>query len=278
MITAGVDVGTRFIKVALTDGASLCGFACAEMGPRFDAIIRSLLKETRCQAGVGRWGIRKIIATGFGGHLVKQAAFTLSEAACASRAAFFLAPNVRTVVDMGGLFITVSTLNPNGFLETARINERCAAGSGKFLEMVAEAVGVPFEQITFRASSSTNPYTFVSNCAVFAESEIISQINAGMKSEDVLAGTINAVVSKAASLLDGAGAQDDIALIGGLSTLPIVRQRLSELTGRNMLTLSVDAQAVAAFGASLLAQGKNATFRRRRKELKNGIPSLPWKI
>ena len=144
MITAGIDVGTRFIKVALTDGENLRGYACAEMGPHFDAIIRSLLKEARVQAGAGIWDIKKIIATGFGGHLVKKAAFTLGEAACTAKAAFLLDRDIRTVVDMGGLFITVATLDQNGFLETTHVNERCAAGSGKFLETVAEAVGVPF--------------------------------------------------------------------------------------------------------------------------------------
>ena len=256
MMTAGIDVGTRFIKVGVTDGESLRGYACAEMGPRFDAIIRSLLKEARVQAGAGRWDIKKIIATGFGGHLVKKAAFTLGESACTAKAAFFLDRNIRTVVDMGGLFITVSTLDQNGFLETTHINERCAAGSGKFLEMVAEAVDVPFEKISALASLSTEPYTFSSNCAVFAESEIISQVNAGMKSGDVLAGVIKAVVSKAASLIDGAGAQDGIAMIGGLSKIPAVREKLCEMTGRKMLTLPVDGQSVAAFGAALIAQGK----------------------
>lgn len=256
MITAGIDVGTRFIKVCLTDGETLRSFACAEMGPRFDAIIRSLLKEVRTQAGVGRWDIKKIIATGFGGHLVKKAAFTLGEPSCTAKAAFFLDRDIRTIVDMGGLFITVSTLDQNGFLETTHINERCAAGSGKFLEMVAEAVGVPFDKISSLASFSTAPYSFTSNCAVFAESEIISQVNAGMKSGDVLAGVIKAVVSKAASLLEVAGAEDRIALIGGLSKIPLLKNVLTELTGRQMITLPVDGQAVAAFGAALIAQGK----------------------
>jgi len=256
MMTAGIDVGTRFIKVAVTDGENLRGYACAEMGPRFDTIIRSLLKDARLQAGAGRWDIKKIIATGFGGHLVKKAAFTLGEAACTAKAAFFLNREIRTVVDMGGLFITVSTLDQNGFLEASHINERCAAGSGKFLEMVAEAVGVPFDKISALASFSTDPYSFTSNCAVFAESEIISQVNAGMKSGDVLAGVIKAVASKAASLIDGAGAQDDIALIGGLSKIPAVREKLCEMTGRKMLMLPIDGQSVAAFGAALIAQGK----------------------
>lgn len=265
MMTAGVDVGTRFIKVAVTDGENLRGYACAEMGRRFDAIIRSLLKEARSQAGVGRWGgIKKIIATGFGGHLVKKAAFTLSEAACTAKAVFLFDRGIRTVVDMGGLFITVSTLDQNGFLEATHVNERCAAGSGKFLETVAEAVGVPFDKISSLASFSTSPYTIASNCAVFAESEIISQVNAGMKSGDVLAGVIKSVASKAASLIDGAGAQDRIALIGGLSKIPAVRERLCELTGRHMLVLPVDGQSVAAFGAALIAQGKT-TQRKNNK-------------
>jgi predicted CoA-substrate-specific enzyme activase len=256
MITAGIDIGTRFIKVCVTDGEGLRGSACAEMGPHFDAIVRSLLKEARAQAQVGRWEIKKIIATGFGGHLVKKAAFALGEAVCTAKATFFFDRDVRTVIDLGGLFITVSTIDENGFLETTNVNERCAAGSGKFLEMVAEAVGVPFTVISSCAAESRQPYHFSSNCAVFAESEIISQVNAGMKSSDVLAGVIRAVSSKAASLIDGAGAKDRIALIGGLSKIPAVKDMLTELTGRRMMTLPIDSQLVAAFGAALIAQGK----------------------
>jgi predicted CoA-substrate-specific enzyme activase len=268
MITAGIDVGTRFIKVCVTDGESLLGSAFAEMGPHFDAIVRSLLKEARIQAKAGRWEIKKIIATGFGGHLVKKAAYTLGEAACTARAAFFFDRDVRTVIDLGGLFITVSTLDQNGFLETTHINERCAAGSGKFLEMVAEAVDVPFDMISSLAAESKQPYSFSSNCAVFAESEIISQVNAGMKSSDVLAGVIRAVASKAASLVDGAGAQDSIALIGGLAKLPAVKEMMTDLTGRQMITLPIDGQLVAAFGAALIAQGKK--MHRRKSINKDG--------
>jgi predicted CoA-substrate-specific enzyme activase len=263
MITAGIDVGTRFIKVCVTDGDGLRGSACAEMGPHFDVIVRSLLKEARLQAKAGRWEIKKIIATGFGGHLVKKAAYTLGEAACTARAAFFFNRDVRTVIDLGGIFITVSTIDENGFLEATHINERCAAGSGKFLEMIAEAVGVPFAMISSLASQSTKPYSFSSNCAVFAESEIISQVNAGMKSSDVLAGVIRAVASKAASLIDGADAKDSIALIGGLAKVQAVREMLTGLTGRKTITLPVDSQLAAAFGAALIAQG-NKTLRRER--------------
>lgn len=256
MITAGVDVGTRFIKVCLTDGESLRGSACAEMGPHFDAIIRSLLKEARVQAQVGRWSIEKIIATGFGGHLVKKAAFTLGEAACTAKTAIFFNRDIRTVVDLGGLFITVSTIDRNGFLETTHVNERCAAGSGKFLEMVTEAVGVPFDRIPSCASQSIQPCSFSSNCAVFAESKIISQVHSGMKSDDVLAGVITAIASKAASLIDGAGAKDTIALIGGLAKISAVREMLASLSGRKMVVLPIDGQLAAAFGAALIAQGK----------------------
>ncbi len=256
MITAGVDVGTRFIKVCVTDGERLLGSACAEMGPRFDAIIRSLLKEARVQAQAGRWEIKKIVATGFGGHLVKKAAFTLGEAACTAKATFFFNRDVRTALDLGGLFITIATIDENGFLETTHVNERCAAGSGKFLEMVAEAAEVPFTGISSCAAASRQPYSFSSSCAVFAESEIISQINAGMKRSDVLAGVIRAIASKAASLIDGAGAKDRIALIGGLSKIPAIKDTLTELTGREITTLPIDGQLVAAFGAALIAQGK----------------------
>jgi activator of 2-hydroxyglutaryl-CoA dehydratase len=130
------------------------------------------------------------------------------------------------------------------------------------MEMVAETVGVPFARISSLASFSDQPYSFSSNCAVFAESEIISQVNAGMKSGDVLAGVVRAIASKVVSLMDGAGAEDSIALIGGLAKIPVVGDTVSHLTGRKMITLPIDGQLVAAYGAALIAQGKKI---RRRK-------------
>ncbi|MCX5849892.1 MAG: acyl-CoA dehydratase activase [Deltaproteobacteria bacterium] len=263
MITAGVDVGTRFIKVCITDGRDPLGFACTEMGPHFDAVIKSLFKEARSQAQVGRWGIKKIIATGFGGHLVKKAIFTLSESVCTAKAAFILNNDIRTIVDVGGLFINVSTIDSNGFLEGTHINERCAAGSGKFLEMIAEAVGMPFERISNYAAQSHSPYSCSNNCAVFAESEIISQLNAGRSSSDVLSGVVRAVASKAATLLKSAQAKDDIALIGGVAKVPLLKDMLTEITDRKIVTLSVDSQLLAAFGAALIAQGKTMQKKER---------------
>ncbi|MDD5711433.1 MAG: acyl-CoA dehydratase activase [Smithellaceae bacterium] len=263
MITAGVDVGTRFIKVCITDGETLQGSACAEMGPRFDSLISSLLKEARLQAQVGRWGIDKIIATGYGGHLFSKAAYTLSESTCAARAAFTLNKDVRSVIDMGGLFISVTTMDENGFVEAHHLNERCAAGSGKFLEMVAEAVEVSFREISPLADRSLEPYRFSNNCAVFAESEIITQVNAGRNAGDILAGVVRSVAAKAAALLNSAGAADEVALVGGLAKVPLLGRVLAESTGRKFALLPLDAQLVAAFGAALIAQGK-MTRRRAR--------------
>jgi activator of 2-hydroxyglutaryl-CoA dehydratase len=117
--------------------------------------------------------------------------------------------------------------------------------------------------ISHHAAQSSSPYSCANNCAVFAESEIISQLNAGRSSSDVLSGVVRAVASKAATLLKSAQAEDDVVLIGGVAKVPLLKDMLTEITDRKIITLSVDPQLLAAFGAALIAQGR--TMQKKEK-------------
>jgi len=255
MVTAGIDVGTRFLKVSLVEGTDLAGSAIAEMRGSYEKSCSAAMEQALAAAGIRKRAIKKIIATGYGGHLVKKAAYTLKDAACIARGAHFLDNSIRTVIDAGGLFIKVITIDESGFLEQGYENERCAAGSGRFLEMIAESIEIPFGDISLHAAKSTDPYVSNSTCAVFAESDIISQVNAGRSGGDIIAGVINGIAARTASLVQGINTTGPLAITGGLARVKYFREELVRRLDREIIDLVIDPQILPSYGAAILAQG-----------------------
>jgi predicted CoA-substrate-specific enzyme activase len=266
MITAGFDIGTRVIKVCIVDDTEILGFAKSEIETDVEKIIETIYENTLRNIGLKRRDIKKIIATGYCSELVKDAAYTISEFPCIARAAYHLDNNIRTVIDIGNLFVCVATINDNGFFDDSISNEKCATGSGGFLEMASEAIEIPFESITESAlqSKAGKSYIITSSCAVFAESEIISQVNNGMDKNDIIAGVINSIVLRVVSLLEKINVRDKICLIGGVSKVEAFRLKFEEMISKKTSTLSVDPQIIAAYGAALIAQGNKPVHDRKR--------------
>jgi len=261
MITAGIDVGTRFLKVSIVDGTVLIGSAVVEMRGAFKKTSCSALEEAVAAAGIKKRDIKKIIATGYGGHLVKKAAYTLKDSACIARGAWLQDRRIKTVIDAGGLFIKVVTIDESGFLEQSYENEKCAAGSGRFLEMIAESIDIPFSDISQFAAKSMNPYVSTNTCAVFAESDIITQINMGRHGGDIIAGVINSIAAKTATLVQGAAAEGPIAITGGLAKVRHYRDELIKRLDHEVIGCPIDPQVLPSYGAALLAQGAEVNRR-----------------
>lgn len=253
MITAGFDIGTRFAKVCIVDGHTILGFSTGMIGRNIDTILKTIYKKALDRSGIKKRSVKKIIATGFGSELVK-AKYTVTESSCLARAVYTLNPKIRTVIDIGGLFINIITIGRNGLSEDSITNDKCAAGSGKFLEMIADVVEIPFTAISEYAQKSTRPYEIASSCAVFAESEVIGQLNDGMNSYDILAGVINSIVSRTITLIEQTNTDGEIVLIGGISKIDIFKKKFEEQLSLNISSLPLDSQIVAAYGAALLAR------------------------
>ena len=161
---------------------------------------------------------------------------------------------IRTVIDIGGLFINIVTNDENGRLVDALSNDQCAAGSGKFLEMTSEATEIPLSAISSNFLTSRKPYTIKSSCAIFAESEMISRINEGHDGNDIMASVVYSIASRAVTLLEKINAPDDVTLIGGVSKIGGLELILQELSSRKISALPADPQIISALGAALLAQ------------------------
>jgi predicted CoA-substrate-specific enzyme activase len=259
VITAGFDIGTRFHKICLVEDGRIIASSCREAGRNPGREIRSAYLALLDSTGLKPRSVARSIATGHGAGLVDFAAYELSDAACIARAVSSADPSIRTVIDVGALFIRIVSIDENGFLDDSTVNDPCAAGSGKFLELVSEALEIPFKAISERASLSRRPYAITSACAVFAESEVISQLNAGIPSEDIMAGVVQSIISKVLTLLVKAGASEcgRTALTGGVSELPLFREQLARSSGRDLAELPIDARIAPAYGAALLAQGRH---------------------
>jgi predicted CoA-substrate-specific enzyme activase len=266
MITAGIDVGTRFVKVCLTDGNIILGSSFNEIKRDIEKVVKDTFADALKSGGIKKREVKKTISTGYGAHLVRMAEYPIHDPACIARAAHTLNPTIKTVIDIGALFIRIISINENGFSDAHYENDLCAAGSGKFLEVIANVLEIPFSQISEYCLKAENPYVISSSCAVFAESEIISQINSGANSSDIIAGVVESIVHKATSLLGKSGILEKISLTGGVAKIPAFANALKKSTGKEIVFLPIDPQMMSAYGAALLAQGNTPT----RRLLKSG--------
>ncbi|MBW2702799.1 MAG: hypothetical protein JRF33_18410 [Deltaproteobacteria bacterium] len=253
MICVGVDVGTRFIKTCLLNGGQLIADDCVRMGLRFDGIVKDSLDKVLRSAGISRRKIEKTAATGYGARHVKKVDLCLPSSACVAAGAHALMPEVRSVVDVGGLFISVASLDAAGRVQETALVEKCATGSGRLLEVVTEALGLSFEQIQSELQKSKDPLPMANQCAVFAESNVISMINQGQKPADVVAGVLVSIAQKSATLLRGLRAPLPYAVTGGVSALPAFVEMLSLELDKQVSTFPLGSRLLGAYGAAVLA-------------------------
>lgn len=252
---AGLDVGSRFVKACVAEGGKPLATAVRPVSRNLSELIAEVLSEAAGNAGCGRRGLSRIAATGRGAALAGRRAKIVPAGRSAFTGALALNPGVGCVADAGGLHLTVTARNARSGRPDSVVNERCAAGSGKFLEMVARALGVDLADVSRIAAGSRNPYPIAATCAVFAESEVISRVNAGAPAADILAGVIASIAARAASLLSTMNASETLALAGGLSLVDAFREELVRLHPRAVADLDFDPRFVTAFGAALLAGG-----------------------
>lgn len=260
----GYDIGTRFIKTCIVEDNKILGFSIRETGMDLKKSIDESSFSAIEMAGIKKRKIAKSAATGYGCEMLEKTAATISEDVCLVKAAYHLDRNINTVIDVGGLFIHIATVISGGRVGDHCENEKCAAGSGKFLEIISEAVDIPIASISETALKSSNPYALSNSCSVFAESEVISQINAGTDSSDIIAGVINTIAEKIATLINRIEAPDKIAVAGGVAKIEAFRIILEKVLNRKIFTLPVDFQIVTAYGAALHAQDKPVKKNKRK--------------
>ena len=250
--TMGIDVGSTASKcVILKDGSVLAAKSLVPVGTGTTGPARAIAQVLE-NAGMTREQMDFVLATGYGRNSLDGLAdMQMSELSCHAKGAAFLFPSVRTVVDIGGQDVKVIEIE-NGMMKNFVMNDKCAAGTGRFLDVMASILRLDVDDLDTEAAKSTAPASISSTCTVFAESEVISQLANGVKRPDLVAGICRSVASRVAALARRAGVTEQVCLSGGVARNDAVRQALSEELN---VPVSVDplAQYFGAIGAALWA-------------------------
>jgi len=238
-LTAGIDVGSAYTKVALAGDDGRCaGVAALPSGYDFARAAERGLAAALDAAGLARAAVGYVAATGYGRSMVPFRDLAITELTCHAYAVRRLLPQVRTVLDIGGQTVKAIRLNDRGRVEAFRFNDKCAAGSGAFLEKTMRYLGYGVADIAPLAEAATSPVTVSSMCAVFAESEVINHLTAGRSAEDVCAGAVRALAERAAQVFKRVRPQPEYALTGGLTRIPLLRRAMQEDVFRQIVATS----------------------------------------
>ncbi|HWQ78105.1 MAG TPA: (R)-2-hydroxyglutaryl-CoA dehydratase activase HgdC [Anaerovoracaceae bacterium] len=253
--TMGIDVGSTASKcLILKDGSEIVAKSLVPLGAGTSGPGRAI-REALEASGKSREEIGFTLATGYGRNSLEGIADRqMSELTCHAKGATFLFPGVHTVIDIGGQDVKVMEVE-NGIMTHFVMNDKCAAGTGRFLDVMARVLEVRVEDLAKLGSESTKRIDISSTCTVFAESEVISQLSQAADKRDIIAGIHRSVASRAGGIARRVSIRDQVVMTGGVAQNYGVVHALEEELGRTIYTSPLT-QYVGALGAALYALQK----------------------
>ncbi|HIS40918.1 MAG TPA: 2-hydroxyglutaryl-CoA dehydratase [Candidatus Aphodovivens avistercoris] len=249
----GIDVGSTASKCVVVDAeGALVGRGLARSGAG-TAGPQKAMDQALADAGIAFEDVAASCATGYGRNLMEWATSQMSELSCHAKGAASLFPGVRTVIDIGGQDAKVLSISADGDLENFAMNDKCAAGTGRFLDVMASIFGCEVSDLSGFDEQSEHVATISSTCTVFAESEVISKLSEGQPIPDIVAGIHTSVVERTAGLARRLGVKAPVVMTGGVALNRRLRERLAEKLGCDIAT-NEDSQLIGALGAALHAR------------------------
>ena len=261
MLVAGVDVGAATTKTVIISDGKVAGQDIIPTGDRIVVAAEKVTKLALEKAEMWRDNFDfkadfdYVISTGYGRHGVPFANKAVTEIICHAKGAHFLLPATRTIIDIGGQDSKAIGLDEKGNVSNFVMNDKCAAGTGRFLEVMAQVLGVTIEELGPIALTSKNPCQISSTCTIFAESEMVSLRAEGKLREDLIAGIVRAVSSRVAVMARTVGFRRDIVFTGGVAKNIGVRKALEEEIKMGII-VPEEPQTMGALGAALLAKAE----------------------
>jgi len=272
MILAGCDIGSLTAKaVIMKDDVVLAAEVIRASGyPERSA--REVMERAAEKAGINLGAIDCCVGTGYGKKHVPFVFATESEIACHGRGAVWQVPSVRTVIDIGGQDAKAIRVDGDGNVVRYVYNDKCASGTGRFLEIISDALEVPLEEMGALSRQSTEMLTLSNQCVVFAETEIISLVNDGKEIPDIIRALHRAVAGRAASLAKGIGIEADVVMTGGVAKNSGMFHALENILGISLRSVE-NPQINGALGAALFAREIVTGNRNVSGNAKNGHPN-----
>lgn len=241
----GIDIGSRCTKVVAFDGVQIQDWQVADTGHSPHETAIGLIK---------RYKPKRIIATGYGRHIAKEdfADLIITEIKAHGLGNRWLFPGCRTIIDIGGQDSKVISLDESGRVADFQMNDRCAAGTGKFLEVMAKTLGFSLEEFGTASLSAAKAVKINCMCTVFAESEVVSLLAKKEDPENIGLGLHQSVVDRISSMVQRVGVMDEVVLSGGVGRNPCIRE-LFEQKVRHKIFVPEHPELAGALGAAIVA-------------------------
>lgn len=249
----GVDIGSVSTNAVLIDvQGKMRAYAVTHSGCDHKAAFKEVVDEVCKIADISRKSIKQIVGTGYGRKNIPGISKAVTEITCHAIGVRSLFKNARTIIDIGGQDSKIIRLSENGFVENFLMNDKCSAGTGRFLEVMASVMKMTLDEFSHCGQKSNKPYQISSTCTVFAESEVISAIASGVPKEDIVAGIYASIVKRIMILYDEIGYYGQTILTGGVAK----NMGIYDFLKKKIITLKKpdEPQITGALGAALLAQ------------------------
>lgn len=252
--TVGIDVGSTYAKaLILSDDFRIAGKAMANTGFKLAEVSQRLFDLALVQAGLSDADISYVVATGFGRHMVPFSNVAVTDLTASARGTAFLFPDTRTVLDVGGQTMKASRLDEKAKVKSFRLNDKCAAGTGAFIEKTARYMGYSTEEIGPLVATSKVAVPISGVCAVFAESEVINQLSLGAPPADIMHGAISSLVDRSVQLMKRVQMEPEYTLIGGILRFGMMARVVREKLNSKVNVPEGDmVQFTTALGAAIL--------------------------
>ena len=268
MHAAGIDIGSTQTKAIVIDGnGRIAGRGLRMTGADVVRAGEEVLAQACTLAGIEPHEISYTVGTGYGRFRVATGDDQITEISCHAKGAVSLFPGTRTILDIGGQDTKAIRTNEKGEVVDFCMNDKCAAGTGRFLSAAAEVMGMEVAQIGPVSLASTEQLKITNVCTVFVESEILNQLSRGRRREDILAGVHRAIAGRSASLLRRVGLEPELSFTGGVARNPGMVRAVSERL--NMpVNVCDDSQFIGALGAAIFALERAMSGVRREEAVR----------
>jgi len=256
--TSGVDVGSTQTKAVIIDeNRKIVGRALNDTGADVMVAAQTAFDNALAESGVKSDAVKYVIGTGYGRYRVTFGDDQVTEISCHGRGAVHMFPGTRTVIDMGGQDTKAIAVSDTGEIVDFCMNDKCAAGTGRFLGAASAALDIPLSDLGPTALRATHPVRISTTCTVFAETEILSWLGKGKKIEDILMGVHQSISSRSIGLLRRVGINEEVSFTGGVAK----NLGMVEVLNKNMglkMNVSDDSHYMGALGAALYAMDRVA--------------------
>lgn len=258
MLFAGTDVGSLTAQAVIIEDNRVLGWKNIRVLPNPVESAKKVMGELIDELGLKKDEI-VVFSTGYGREKLVEVGFArehISEISCHARGAFWLNRAVRTVIDIGGQDAKVIRIDKNGRLVNFVMNDKCAAGTGRFLEIQAKALGIRLEDLGEMTFLAKNPIEITARCSIFAETEVLHFLQRGFPKEDIAAGVNKSMAYRIYYLAKRVGVEREVALTGGVAKNRGVKWELEKILNVKFVDLGMDPQIIGALGAAIFAREK----------------------